>query len=57
MIAQTLVEYGALQTIAASFMKALHRTEIFLSSGNSRYLLFLGLALTVVLFLIRRRSN
>lgn len=57
MVAQTIVEYGALQAIAASLMKALHRTEIFLSSGNSRYLLFLGLALIVVLLWTRRRSN
>jgi hypothetical protein len=57
MIAQTVVEYGALQAIAASFMKAIHRAELFLSSGNSRYLLLLGLALIVVLFWSRRRHG
>jgi hypothetical protein len=57
MIAQTMVEYGALQSISAAFMSALHRVELFLGSGNSRYFLLLGLAFIVVLIWTRRRVN
>jgi hypothetical protein len=57
MIAQTMVEYGALQSISAAFMNAFHRVEIFLGSGNSRYFLFLGIAFFVVLIWTRRRTG
>jgi hypothetical protein len=57
MIAQTMVEYGALQSISASLMNAFHRVEVFFAAGSSRYFLFLGLAFIVVLIWTRRRAD
>ena len=57
MIAQTMVEYGMLQSISAAIANAFHRMEFFLTAGNTRYFLFLGLALIVVLIWTRRRAS
>jgi hypothetical protein len=57
MIAQTMVEYGALQSISAAFMNAFHRVELFFDSGNSRYWLFFGILLLVLLIWTRRRTG
>jgi hypothetical protein len=54
MIAQTMVEYGGLQSISATLSYAFSRLETYVWSGNSKYLL-LGIAVIVVLALTRRR--
>jgi len=54
-IAQALAEYGALQAIESGFMHAYNRAEVFLTTGNSRFILFAAIAAVVVLFLLRRR--
>mgnify|MGYP001236433856 CR=1 FL=1 len=56
MIAQTLVEYGAIQSIAAAFTKAYYTLDNFFGRGNTKYLLVIGLAAIAFLFLTRRRS-
>ena len=55
MLAQAMVEYGALNSIASGFMQMYHRVEAFFTSGDSRYYFFLGLAAVIVLVLLRRR--
>lgn len=57
MIAQAVVEYGLIQSISASFMNAFHHVELFLSSGNARYFVLLGLAFLVGLIWASRRAN
>ena len=57
MIAQTLVEYGLIQSFSAALMNTIHRAEYFFSTGNTRYIVFLGLAIVVVLICTRRRAN
>lgn len=56
MIAQTLVEYGAIQSVAAAFTRAYYTLDNFFGRGNTKYFLMLGLAVIVFLFLTRRRS-
>ncbi len=57
MIAQTLVEYGALSSESSVFAQALNRVESFLSSGNERYVLFLALGIVVLMLVTRRRAR
>ncbi len=56
MLAQTFAEYGTAHSIANAFAQIYNRVEVFLTTGNSRFLLFAGIAIIVVFFLIRRRS-
>lgn len=56
MIAQTLVEYGAVQSVAAAFAQAYYAFDNFIGRGNTKYLLLGALALIVLLFLTRRRT-
>jgi hypothetical protein len=55
MIAQALVEYGALHSIAASFTSAYNRVESLVGQGNLKYGLFAILAMLLLLLLKRRR--
>jgi hypothetical protein len=57
MIAQTMVEYGGLNSISAALSNALNRLETYLWSGNSKYFFFLALAVILVLAVTRRRGN
>lgn len=57
MIVQTLVEYGALQSISAAFASAYYRAESFLVSVNPRYYLILALAVLAWIILTRRRAH
>jgi len=57
MIAQTVIEYGFIQSFSAGFMSVFHRVEYFFSTGNTRYFVFLALALIVVLICMGRRLN
>ena len=57
MIAQTLVEYGALHSISNAFMNAYYRLELFFESENSKYFLLIVLAIIIVLVATRRRAN
>ena len=57
MIAQAMVEYGALHSISAAFANAVGRLENFIGAGNSKYLLLLVLAVIVVLIVPRRRAH
>ena len=57
MIAQTLVEYGLLQSIAAAFAAAYNRVELFVTSESTWYFLPLGFLIVIVLIWTRRRAN
>jgi len=55
MIAQTMVEYGAVNSIAAAFANFINRVESFAWSGDRKYIFFLALAVLVGLIATRRR--
>ncbi len=55
MVAQTLVEYGVLNSIATGFSTAYSRVDTFFRSGNSKYLIFAALVIILAL-LVKRRS-
>ena len=55
MIAQTMIEYGALNSIGATFSSLFNRLETYLWSGNSKYVLLVALAAIAVLIVTRRR--
>jgi hypothetical protein len=57
MIAQTLVEYGALHSISAAFGNAINRLEYYIGSGNAKYLLALVIVVAVFLIVPRRRAR
>ena len=57
MIAQTMVEYGGIQSGTSAFARAYSQVEHFLTSGDSRYLLFAVIAVFAVIFLTRRRAR
>jgi hypothetical protein len=57
MIAQTLVEYGALHSLSAAFMNAYHRIEDFVTSINSNYWFLLGIFFIIMLIWTRRRAH
>ena len=56
-IAQTLVEYGFLTSIAAGFAATRDRIEMYVGSGNLKYLLIVMLALLILLLAKRRRPD
>jgi hypothetical protein len=53
-VAQTLAEYGLLNSIAAGFAAARDRVEVFIGAGNAKYLL-VGVCIIIVLMIVRRR--
>ena len=53
---QTLVEYGAIDSIAAGIASAWSRVEYWIGSGNVKYLLLLVLFIIVLLLVRRRRA-
>ena len=55
MIAQTLVEYGVLNSIAAGVAAARYRIETFIGSGNSKFLIIVVFVILLVLLVKRRR--
>lgn len=57
MIAQTLVEYGLLQSLVNSVNHAFGRAQSFIGQGNNRYLLAGGLALLLVGLVAGRRRR
>jgi LPXTG-motif cell wall-anchored protein len=57
MIAQTLVEYGLLQSLVNSVNHAFGRAQSFIGQGNNRYLLAGGLVLLLVGLVARRRRR
>jgi len=56
MIAQTLVEYGALQSVSAALLNAYQRVEFYIRSVDQKYLLILLVAAIIVLIWSRRRA-
>jgi len=52
-LAQTMAEYGVLNSIAARLAAAQYRIEAYIGSGNLKYV-FLGLLVLIVLLLARR---
>ncbi len=56
MIAQTMIEYGAVQSVAAAFAQAYYAFDNFVGRGNTKYLLLGALAVVVFLLLTRRRT-
>ncbi len=57
MIAQTVVEYGFLQTISESVMNLFSRMGHFLGTGSTIYFILAALALIAVLLWSRCRAN
>jgi hypothetical protein len=56
MIAQTMVEYGALpDSISSAFSKATYQLEHYIGTGNSKYVLIAGIVAIVLLLWPRRR--
>ncbi len=53
-VAQTLVEYGFLNSLVAGLVSARDRIEFYIGQGNLKYLL-LGTLAVIVLLLARRR--
>ena len=54
LLAQSLVEYGLLDSIAAGMVSARDQIELYIGRGNSVYALA-GALVVVVLLLFRRR--
>ncbi len=54
-LAQTMVEYGALNSIAAGFAAAQQKLETYIGSGNTKYALIIVLAVVFLLLVKRRR--
>ncbi len=57
MIAQTLVEYGFIQSISEGFMNLANRVGYLISTGNTKYFILAALALIALLLWSRRRAN
>ena len=55
-LAQTMVEYGALTSIAAGLAAAQQKIEAYIGSGNSKYALIIVLTLIILLLAKRRRA-
>jgi len=56
MIAQTVVEYAALQSISSAFSNMVYQLESYIGAGNSKYLLIAAIVVLVFLLLPRRRT-
>jgi hypothetical protein len=56
MLAQTMAEYGALQSISNMFLHAYNRIESLVGQGNPKYILLVILIAIVLLFVRKRRS-
>jgi hypothetical protein len=54
MLAQSLVEYGALQSIASAFSNGFNRIDSLIGQGKMKYILLIVLAV-VILMLVRKR--
>jgi hypothetical protein len=57
MIAQTVVEYAALNSISAIFSNAVYQLEYYIGRGNSKYLLVAGIVVIVLLLWPRRGAH
>ncbi len=55
LIAQTMAEYGFLASIAAGLTAARDRIEMYVGSGNLKYLLAVMFAIFILLVAKRRR--
>lgn len=57
MIAQTVVEYGFIQSISEGFMNLSNRVGYLISTGNTKYFILAALVLIVLLLWSRRRVS
>lgn len=57
MIAQTLVEYGFIQSVSEGFMNLVNRVGYLITTGNTKYFILAALVLIAVLLWSRRRAN
>jgi MYXO-CTERM domain-containing protein len=57
MIAQTLVEYGFIQSISEGFMNLANRVGYLIGTGNTKYFILAALALIALFLWSRRRTN
>jgi hypothetical protein len=57
MIAQTIVEYGALHSMMDSFSQAFSRIDFLVGQGNAKYIFIGCIALIVLLIATRRRAH
>ncbi len=53
-LAQTMAEYGLLNSLVAGFANLQYRIETYIGQGNSKYLL-LGALVLLILLLARNR--
>jgi len=53
-LAQTMAEYGLLNSLAAGFAALQYRIETYIGEGNSKYML-LGALVLLILLLARHR--
>jgi hypothetical protein len=56
-IAQAMVEYGLLQSVAAGFVATRNKVETLIGAGNSKYLLCAALAIVIMLLVKRSRAR
>jgi hypothetical protein len=57
MIAQTVVEYGFLQSMSEGFMNLANRVGYLITTGNTKYFILAALALIALLLWSRRLTN
>jgi len=55
-VAQTLVEYGFLNSIVAGIAATRDRIELYIGSGNLKYMLILVFLIFILLVARRRRA-
>ena len=55
MLAQALVEYGALQSMASAFSNGYNRVESMVGQGNLKYILPIVLVVAILVLVKRRR--
>jgi hypothetical protein len=55
MLAQALVEYGALRSMASAFSNGFNRVESLVGQGDLKYILLIVLAIVILMLVKRRR--
>lgn len=57
MIAQTIVEYGFIQSVSEGFMNLLNHVGYLIGTGNTKYFILAALALIALFLWSRRRAG
>ena len=56
MLAQALVEYGALQSIVSAFSNGFNRVESLVGQGKLKYILLIVLVVVILMLVKKRRA-